>query len=274
MKYNRLLAAVLYSVLLLLTVCGCGDKLNGTSGKVATDGSTSMEKVIGFLKEAFEEQNKNVSVSYNPTGSSAGIAAVKNGACDIGLSGRALNKEEKEILTETVIALDGIVIAVNSENPVTHLTVEQVAKLYKGEIVNWKELGGNDSPVVLIGREASSGTRDGFESVTETKGKCKYNQELTSSGDIIQTVASNPNAVGYASMASVKSTVKILKIDGVEPNTETIQSGAYKIQRRFTFVTRSDRQLSNAAKAFLGFAASGEADDLIVRAGAVPVKRG
>ena len=242
------------------------------SGTVATDGSTSMEKVIGYLSEAYMEENADVKVTYNPTGSGSGIQAVQEGRCDIGLSSRNLKDEEAKDLVGTVVAIDGIAIIVNPENPVADLTIEQIAKLYKGEITNWKEIGGNDLPVVLIGREAASGTRDGFESITGTEDACKYSQELTSTGDVVQTVASNPNAIGYASLASVKDTVKAIDVEGVTPTTETIQDGTYKVQRNFIFVTKKNAELTGAAKAFFDFATSSAADELIKKAGAVPVK--
>ncbi len=267
-------------------LAGCGS--NGTSGKteetpsataaaasasgtVSTDGSTSMEKVMGYLSEAYMGSNPDTKVTYNPTGSGSGIKAVQEGRCDIGLSSRDLKDDEKTTLDGTVVAIDGIAIIVNPQNQVSDLTIAQIASLYKGEVTNWKDVGGADSPVVLIGREAASGTRDGFESITDTKDTCKYSQELTSTGDVIQTVASNPNAIGYASLASVKDTVKTVNVEGVTPTTETIQDGTYKIQRDFVFVTKKDAQLSESAKAFFDFATSPEADSLIEKAGAVPV---
>ena len=262
----------------VLTGCGASNTENGNTsqskgGTVATDGSTSMEKVIGYLSEAYMEENTDIKVTYNPTGSGSGIQAVAEGRCDIGLSSRDLKDEEKTNLTGTVVAIDGIAVIVNPENPVSDLTIEQISSVYKGEITNWSELGGKDLPIVLIGREAASGTRDGFESITTTEDLCKYSQELTSTGDVVQTVASNPNAIGYASLASVKDSVKALNVEGVAPTTETIQSGAHKIQRNFVFVTKKDSELSEAAKAFYDFATSSAADDLIVKAGAVPVAR-
>ena len=262
--------------LISVIITGCGStssKKSETVGTVSTDGSTSMEKVIGYLSEAYMEENPDVKITYNPTGSGSGIQAVGEGRCDIGLSSRDLKDEEKSELSETVIAIDGIAIIVNPENQISDLTIEQIAALYKGEITNWKEVGGSDAPVVLIGREAASGTRDGFESITGTEDLCKYSQELTSTGDVIQTVASNPNAIGYASLASVKDTVKAVDVEGVTPTTETIQNGEYKIQRNFVFVTKKNAELSKPAKAFFDFVTSGSADDLIIKAGAVPVAR-
>ena len=216
----------------MLTGCSGGDQTSQSPGTsqtsqqstVSTDGSTSMEKVIGYLSESYMEDNKNVKVTYNPTGSGAGIQAASEGRCDIGLSSRDLKDDEKQTLTQTVVAIDGIAIIVNPQNKIEDLTVEQIGKIYTGEITNWKEVGGEDHPIVLIGREAASGTRDGFESITKTKDKCKYTQELTSTGDVIQTVSGNENAIGYASLASVKDSVKVLKVEGVNPvkgyNTE------------------------------------------------------
>ena len=237
---------------------------------VATDGSTSMEKVIGALGESFQEQNEGVTFTYNPTGSGSGIQAVQEGRCDIGLSSRELKDEETEAgLTGTVLALDGIAVIVNPENPVTDMDMETIAKLYTGEIENWKDVGGNDAPVVLIGREAGSGTRGGFESVTGTGEKCQYRQELTSTGDVITAVAQNPDAIGYASLASVKDSVRALTVGGVAPTEDTVKDGSYVIQRPFILVTKSDAKLSEAAQAFFDFATSADAAQLISDAGAV-----
>lgn len=245
----------------------------GGTKTVSTDGSTSMEKVIGFLSEAYMEENGDVKVTYNPTGSGSGIQAVSEGRCDIGLSSRDLKAEEEQNLVGTVVALDGIAVIVNPDNSVVDLTVEQIGKIYTGEISNWSDVGGEDTPIVCIGREAASGTRDGFEEVTGTKDVCKYSQELTSTGDVVQTVAGNPGAIGYASVASANDTVKAISIEGTAPTTETIQSGEYKIQRNFVLVTKKEEALSPEAQAFFDFATSGQADDLITQAGAVPIKR-
>ena len=242
------------------------------SGTVATDGSTSMEKVIGSLGEAFMEANPDVTFTYNPTGSGSGITAVSEGRCDIGLSSRALKDEEKAGgLTETILALDGIAIIVNPANTLQDLTLEQIASIYTGEVTNWSELGGADGEIVVIGREAGSGTRDGFESITGTADACVYRQELTSTGDVITTVASNPNAIGYASLASVKDTVKALSVGGVAPSNETVLDGSYKVQRPFVLVTKSSEALSQAAQAFFDYVTSADANEIITMAGAVPV---
>lgn len=274
MKTKKIVAFALAAVCVMAMFAGCG-KQSGTNvtGTVATDGSTSMEKVIGSLKETFEADNKGINVTYNPTGSGSGITAVAEGRCDIGLSSRDLKDEEKaKGLTGTVLAYDGIAIIVNPENPVSDLTLEDIAKIYTGEIANWKEVGGNDAEIVLIGRESGSGTRDGFESITKTAEKCKYRQELTSTGDVITTVAGNPAAVGYASLASVKDSVKALKVGGVAPSEATIKDGSYKVQRNFVLVTKTDSKLPDAAQKFFDYITSSDASEVIRNAGAVPVK--
>lgn len=253
-------------LLLTCTLTGCG----GSKESVATDGSTSMNKVIGALGESFEADT-GISVTYNATGSGAGIQAVQEGRCDIGLSSRNLKTEELEKgLEGTVLAYDGIAIIVNLNNPVSDLTVETIAKIYTGEITNWSEVGGSDAEIVLIGREAGSGTRDGFESITDTEDVCVYRQELTSTGDVITTVASNPAAIGYASLASVKDTVKPLTVDGIAPSEQTIKDGSYVVQRPFVLVTKADAELSESAQKFFDYVTSGEASEIISNAGVVP----
>ena len=244
------------------------------TGVVNLDGSTSMEKIMGALAEAFMEGNKGVTVSYSGTGSSAGITAAQNGTADIGLSSRKLKAaEESSGLLGTTVALDGIAIIVNPANPLGDLTLEQITKLATGEIANWKDVGGADAPVVLIGREAGSGTRDGFESITGTKDTAKYQNELTSTGDVIANVASNPNAIGYASLASVGDTVKTLSVGGTTPSEETVLDSSYAVQRDFVMVTKKDAALSPAAQAFFDFAMSEEAHAIIRAAGAVPLAK-
>ena len=283
---KKLFTFAMAAVMALALLAGCGNTAtddNGStdqpsggsdtaavSGTVSTDGSTSMEKVIGALNESYMAANKDVTVNYNPTGSGSGITAVQEGTCDIGLSSRALKDEEKAAgLQETVLAYDGIAIIVHPDNPVSDLTLDQIAKLYTGEITNWKDVGGNDAAVVLIGREAASGTRDGFESITGTKEKCQYRQELTSTGDVITAVSQNPDAIGYASLASVKDSVKALNVDGVTPSEATVKDGSYKVQRPFVLVTMEGRALTPAAQSFFDYATSSGAADIIAKAGAV-----
>ena len=242
------------------------------TGTVSTDGSTSMEKVIGALGEAFMEANSGVTFTYNATGSSAGIQAAQEGRCDIGLSSRALKDEEKAAdLKETVLAYDGIAVIVNPQNAVEDLTLEQIADIYTGKITNWSEVGGSDAEIVLIGREAGSGTRSGFEEIVEVKDACQYRQELSSTGDVITTVAQNPGAIGYASLASVKDTVKAVKVAGVAPTEATVKDGTYAIQRPFVLVTKEGAQLGEAAQAFFDYVTSADANEVITAAGVVPV---
>ena len=230
-----------------------------------------MEKVIGALGEAFMEANSGVNFTYNPTGSGSGITAVSEGRCDIGLSSRALKDSEVASgLVGTVLAYDGIAMIVNPANTVEDLDIETIAKIYTGEITNWSEVGGADAEIVLVGREAGSGTRSGFEELTETADKCKYRQELTSTGDVITAVAQNPDAIGYASLASVKDSVKALKVAGVTPTEETVKDGTYLIQRPFVLVTKEGVALSPVAQAFFDYATKGQAIDIITASGVVP----
>lgn len=255
---------------LTVVLTGCGK--DSTEKTVSLDGSTSMEKVIGALGEAFEQDNPGVSFTYNPTGSGTGIQAVSEGRCDIGLSSRNLKDEEKaQGLTGTVLAYDGIAIIVNPKNPVEDLDLETISKIYTGEITNWKDAGGNDGEIVLIGREAGSGTRDGFESITETEDICKYRQELTSTGDVITTVAGNENAIGYASLASVSDSVKTLTVNKIVPSEDTVRDGSYVVQRPFVLVTKSDEQLSGTAQQFFDYITSDDRKEIISGAGAVPL---
>lgn len=261
---------LIFTVCALLAVAlfaGCGKT---GSGSVSTDGSTSMQKVIGALGEAFTADNPQISFTYNPTGSGSGITAVSEGRCDIGLSSRALKDEEKsQGLKETILAYDGIAIIVNPQNPVSNLSVEQIADIYTGKITNWSEVGAPDGEIVLIGREAGSGTRDGFESITKTEDKCLYRQELTSTGDVITTVSSNPNAIGYASLASVKDSVKAVSVNEVTPSEESVKNGKYVLQRPFVLVTKEGTPLSESAQKFFDYATSPDVSDIISKAGAV-----
>ena len=261
------LICMILAMVMALSLVACGDKEEKV---VSTDGSTSMQKVINALGEAFMEET-GATFTYNATGSGTGIKAVKDGTCDIGLSSRYLKDEEKaEGLQETILAIDGIAIIVNPENPVSDLSLETIAKIYTGEITNWSEVGGNDAEIVLIGREAGSGTRDGFESITDTEDACQYRQELTSTGDVITTVSQNPGAIGYASVASVKDTVKAVTVDGVAPTEETIKDGSYVVQRPFVLVTKTGEELSNSAFKFFNYITSADANEIISAAGVVP----
>ena len=241
------------------------------SGNVATGGSTSMKNVIAALTEGFAEVEPGVTVSYDPTGSGAGIIGATDKTLDIGLSSRALKDDEKADVEGTTIALDGIAIIVNNASKVEDLTVDQLKQMFTGEITNWSEVGGDDGEIVLIGREAGSGTRDGFESIVDVKDSCKYAQELTATGAVISAVEANPLAIGYASLSAVGDTVKMVTVGGVECSEETVKDGSYEVQRPFVFVTNKSVTLSEQAQAFFDFATSADAADLIRTAGAVPV---
>ena len=290
---KKTLALILTLALSLATLTGCGSKTETPadtntdnsaqteapatlSGSVSTNGSTSMEKVIGTLSEQFMADNSGVTVTYDPTGSGAGIEAASNGSADIGLASRALKDEEKAGgLTETIVALDGIAVIVNADSKVADLTVEQIGKIFTGEITDWSEVGGDAGTISCIGREAGSGTRDGFESITGTKDACKLDQELTSTGGVIEAVAGNPNAIGYASLSAVegKNTVKAVTVGGVACTEATVLDGSYAIQRPFVLVTKTGENLSPAAQAFFDYATSSAASQLIKAAGAVPVAK-
>ena len=286
---KKVFAMLMTLTLALSLLAGCGSSQETTedttgtddtqteetqlSGSVSTDGSTSMEEVIGALGEQFQADT-GVSVTYNPTGSGSGIEAVKNGSCDIGLSSRALKDEEKAAgLTETTVALDGIAIIVNAENPVTDLSIDQIAQIYTGAVTDWADMGGTAGTIAVIGRESGSGTRDGCESITGTEDACVLAQELSSTGAVIEAVRTTPGAIGYASLSAVEGQegITVLTVDGVAPSEETVLDGSYAIQRPFVFVTRTDEALSDAAQAFFDFATSTDANDLIAAAGAVPV---
>ncbi len=268
---RKFLGLMTAAVLAVSALAGCSAQQKG--GTVSTDGSTSMEEVIGVLGEAFQEKYSGMTFTYNPTGSGSGIQAVREGRCDIGLSSRSLKEEEKaDGLSETVLANDGIAVIVNPKNAVNDLDIETIAKIYKGEITDWSEVGGTDAEIVVIGREAGSGTRDGFESITGTEDACKYRQELTSTGDVITTVSQNPDAIGYASLAALNAQIKALSVGGVSPSEETVKDGSYVIQRPFVLVTKDGVELSDAAQKFFDFATSDEAAPFISQAGAVPVK--
>lgn len=289
---KKILAFALSAVMALALLAGCGNQTDNNSsnndnggdagdtpaasvsGTVSTDGSTSMEKVIGALSESYMAANKDVTVNYNPTGSGAGITAVQEGTCDIGLSSRALKDEEKAAgLKGTVLAYDGIAIIVHPDNPVSDLTLEQIASIYTGAVTDWSEFGSDAGAIAVIGRESGSGTRDGFESITGTEDQCVLAQELSSTGAVIEAVRTTPGAIGYASLSAVQDQkgITVLTVGGVAPSEATVLDGSYAIQRPFVFATRTDEALSDAAQAFFDFATSTAASDLIANAGAVPV---
>ena len=240
------------------------------SGIVNTNGSTSMNDVILALTEGFGEVQPDVTVNYTGSGSGAGIEGVLAGSCDLGLSSRALTDEEKtEGAVENIIALDGVAVVINPENTVTDLTIEQIAQIFTGEITNWSELGGADAEIAVFGRENGSGTRSAFEEIVGVEDACAYTNEYSSTGDVIGNVASNPNAIGYASLSAVDESVVALMVNGVAPSEDTVKDGSYEIQRPFVIVTVDGTELSPAAQAFLDYAMRAEVADIIAAAGAV-----
>ncbi len=285
MNIKRVACGLCAAMMLAAVATGCGSSTSsaaassesaaassasGLNGTVATGGSTSMEKVMSALQEAYAEKEPDVTVTYDPTGSGAGITGATDKTLDIGLSSRKLKDGETGV-TATTIALDGIAIIVNNANPVQDLTIDQIAKIATGEVTNWKDVGGEDAPIVLIGREAGSGTRDGFESIVGVTDKCQYAQELTSTGAVITGVAANNGAIGYASLSALKDTVKAVTVEGIACTEETVLDSTYKIQRPFNFVTNDSVTPSDAVQSFIDFATSAEAADLIRAAGAVPM---
>ena len=295
---KKFLALLMAATLMMAVLAGCGGTNNGgnnaagnttnnsttentaaedntgdtvaRSGTVNTDGSTSMKDVMGVLIETYGEIQKDVTVNYSGTGSGAGIEAVLAGNVDIGLSSRALKAEEEEKgAVGHVVALDGVAIVVNPASGVEDLTVEQIAQIFKGEITNWSELGGEDAEIAVLGREDGSGTRSAFEEIVGVDGECKYTNEYSSTGDVIGNVASNPNAIGYASLSAVDETVKAVKVGGVECSEATIKDGSYEIQRPFLMVTMEGAELSPAAEDFLSYATSADVAEYIAAAGAV-----
>ena len=272
---KKIITILCIAVMALSLFAGCGQKAddNNTAaagGTVSTDGSTSMEKVIGALGESFMEANSGTTFTYNPTGSGSGIQAVSEGRCDIGLSSRALKDDEKASgLKETTLALDGIAIIVNPQNPVKDLTLEQIASIYTGAVTDWSEFGSDAGAIAVIGRESGSGTRDGFESITGTEDQCVLAQELSSTGAVIEAVRTTPGAIGYASLSAVGDSVKALTVGGVEATEATVKDGSYVVQRPFVLVTKEGTKLSPAAQAFFDYALSADAASIIAAAGAV-----
>ena len=246
---------------------GATEEITGT---VNTDGSTSMADVMAVLKETFAEVQPGVNVNYTGSGSGSGITNVLNGSVDIGLSSRALKAEEEEQgAVAHVVALDGGAIVVNPENTVANLTVEQIAKIFSGEITNWSEVGGADAEIAVFGRESGSGTRGAFEEIVGVKDACVYTNEYSSTGDMVGAVAGNPNAIGYASLSAVDESVIAVSVNGVAPSEATVKDGTYEIQRPFVMVTKEGTELSEAAQAFLDYATSAEVAEYIAAAGAV-----
>ena len=274
---KKFLALLTAAALAMALLAGCqnggaGNPADSTalSGVVNTDGSTSMADVMAVLQETFKGLYPDVTVNYSGTGSGSGIEAVLSGTCDIGLASRALKAEEEEKgAVGHVVALDGVAVVVNPSNPVADLTMEQIAQIFTGEITNWSQLGGGDLEIVVLGREAGSGTRGAFEEIVGVADACAYTNEYGSTGDVIGSVASNPNAVGYASLSAVNDSVSAVRVGGVACSEATVKDGSYAIQRPFVMVTKAGVQLTAQAQAFLDYAQSPDAAELIAIAGAV-----
>ena len=283
MNKKQILALTGAACMSVALLAGCGNNGNNETpsgeeggneaaltGTVATGGSTSMQSLMSMMQEAFMAENTGVTVTYDPTGSGAGITGASDGTLDIGLSSRVLHDDETDVEAITV-CLDGIAIVTNTANPVENLTLEQLAGIFTGEITNWSEVGGNDAEIVVIGREAGSGTRDGFEEIVGVADQCQYDQELTATGAVTAAVAANENAIGYASLSAVDDSVNAPTVEGVACTEETVQDGSYVLQRPFNFVVKKDAELSDAAQAFITWATDGSANEWILKAGCVPV---
>ena len=283
MNKKQILALTGAACMSVALLAGCGNNGNNETpsgeeggnetaltGTVATGGSTSMQSLMSMMQEAFMAENTGVTVTYDPTGSGAGITGASDGTLDIGLSSRVLHDDETDVEAITV-CLDGIAIVTNTANPVENLPLEQLAGIFTGEITNWSEVGGNDAEIVVIGREAGSGTRDGFEEIVGVADQCQYDQELTATGAVTAAVAANENAIGYASLSAVDDSVNDPTVEGVACTEETVQDGSYVLQRPFNFVVKKDAELSDAAQAFITWATDGSANEWILEAGCVPV---
>lgn len=267
---KKIFALILSLAMMTAVFAGCGDAAGNEAKTITLGGSTSVEKVIQAMMEAYMEDNENVTVTYAPTGSSAGIQGATDGTLDIGLSSRSLKDTEKEGLEEITFALDGIAIIVNKDNKAADLTLDDLKAIFTGEKTNWKDFGGTDKEIVIIGRDAASGTRDGFEGIVGVADACKYDEEQASTGAVVASVSANAGAVGYVSLASVSSEVNVVKIGGIAPSEKTVKDGSYKIQRPFVFAVKEEQ--SATVKAFLDWAVSSKTTELVTNAGAVAVK--
>ena len=277
------LGALLLACVLSLSLVGCGGNSSSDtagagnteiSGKVSLDGSTSMEKFVNALKEAMAEKYPNLTLEPQFTGSGTGIQSIIAGTADIGDSSRALKDEEKaQGLVENIVAIDGIAVVVDKNNTVTNLTKDQLVKIYTGEITNWKEVGGADQKIVVIGREASSGTRGAFEEILDIEEKCKYAQELNETGAVMAAVAATPGAIGYVSLDNVDDSVIALQLDGVAPSEATVKDGSYALQRPFVMATKGEiKDQNEQVKAVFEFIDSEEGQAVINSVGLVSPK--
>lgn len=286
---KKLVSGLLTAVLLATTLVGCGGTSGSSSqgegatasadgssitGTVTMNGSTSMEKFANALDEAFMAKYPGIQATVQFTGSGAGIEAVANGTVDIGNSSRALKDEEKaKGLVENIVAIDGIAVVVDKANPVEDITKDQLAQIYSGQVTNWKDLGGSDQQIVVIGREASSGTRGAFEELLQLEDKCKYAQEIDSTGAVMAKVAATPGAIGYVSLDVIDDTVHTLKIDGAEPTEENIKAGSYTLQRPFVMATKGEiSEQSEAVQELFNYINSDEGQEIISKVGLISAK--
>lgn len=249
------------------------ESIESLSGSISMAGSTSMEKLVNAAAERFMEIYPEVAVSAEFTGSSAGIEAVSEGNVDIGNSSRALKESEKEAgMVENIVAIDGIAVVVDPENPITDLTKEDLIDIYTGKIRNWKELGGMDSMIIVVGREAGSGTRGAFEELLEVEDACEYANELDSTGAVIAKVASTQGAIGYVSLDAVNEVVSVVSLDGIVPTAENIKAGEYFLSRPFVMVTKGEiSQQNELVQTFFSFMRSDEGEDVIKAVGLITV---
>ncbi len=266
---RRIFSLIFVLTGLLLTACG-----SGAVRTVNLDGSTAMSGVMAVLREAYRQREPEVRINCSGSGSGAGIEGVLAGTVDIGLSSRELTEEERSRgAVGHVIALDGIAVIVHPENPLENLSRETLSGIFTGKIARWSEIGGEDRPVAVYGREAGSGTRTAFEAALGAADKCVCRNECCSNGDVVGGVAGNPNAIGYVSLSAVNGTVKALTVDGVPCALDAVRDGTYPICRPFLLVTGESWQLSEAAGKFLRFSESEEARPYIAMAGAAPPER-
>ena len=244
------------------------------SGSISMVGSTSMEKLANALSEAFMEEHPDVTVTAEFVGSGAGIEAVTNGTTDIGNSSRSLKDEEKAAgVVENVVAIDGIAVCVDPANEVADLTKEQLTNIYNGTVTNWKEVGGADEPIIVIGREAGSGTRGAFEELVDLVDGCKYANELDSTGAVIAKVASTPGAIGYASLDALVDSVKALSLEGVEATAENIKAGNYFLSRPFVMATKGEiSEQNDLVQAWFDFVLGDEGQQVASEVGLITVK--
>ena len=272
MKKVRLFALCIAAVL-FFAACGggSGSSTSGLSGTYTLNGSTSVERVISALAEAFEEEHSGLTLSFNPTGSGAGITSAQEGTADMGLSSRPLRETETGV-DYIVFAIDGLAVIVHPDNPVSDLTIEQINGIYTGQITNWAEVGGNDAPIAVIARDAGSGSRGAFDDIIGLGDDVAHDQELTSGGAVITAVATNPFAIGYSSLSALNDTVRAISVNGVSITEETLMNQTFPVARPFILMTQTGAEVPAAIQAFIDFIQSPEATEIISNAGVVQIR--